>query len=221
MTCLLVLLTIVRVARRREIMCPCVRKETSSVISLQKIEKELLSCQIFCKMFASSAAHKNIQNCYYLWNTLCLHLLIIQNQVQIGGDHYMTKSTQTLQMDHRFISKMKGGVIVIAYIYRPQTKFGARLMFLNLCVILFTGMGVASRHASQVTWPRGSASKGVCIEGGLYLGGLPPGGLGRPLPLHGILWYDQQERMINKRAVRILLECILVYQYAITDIRKS
>ena len=39
-------------------------------------------------------------------------------------------------------------------------------MFLHLCVILFTGGGgVPSQHASQVTWPGGSACGEVCVQG--------------------------------------------------------
>ena len=39
-------------------------------------------------------------------------------------------------------------------------------MFLHLCVILFTeGEGVASQHASQVTWPKGGSA---CRQGGLH-----------------------------------------------------
>ena len=55
---------------------------------------------------------------------------------------------------------------------------------LNLCVSLFTaGGGLASQYASQVMWPRGSASQG---SGG---GGLPnpPGGTPPGLPMGGSL----------------------------------
>ena len=82
-----------------------------------------------------------------------------------------------------------------------------------LCVILVTG-GSLSQHAPQVTWPGGSLSggslsKGLCpggsLSGGSLSGGLCPGRvslsrgslLGRPP--YG-----------NERAVRILLECILI-----------
>ena len=41
--------------------------------------------------------------------------------------------------------------------YRPQTKF-AKVMFLHLSVILFTGGGL---HAGEDLHPGGSASKGV------------------------------------------------------------
>ena len=68
-----------------------------------------------------------------------------------------------------------------------------KVMFLHLCVILLTGV-LASQHVSQVTWP---------------VGGLPPGSgsasrgwADRPAPA--------LRDTINKWAVRILLECILV-----------
>ena len=79
-------------------------------------------------------------------------------------------------------------------------------MFWHLCVILFKG-GLASQHASQVTWV--CIQGEVCLQEGLLPGGVclqgcqHPEGLGR----HGILRY-----MPNKRAVRILLECFHIYQ---------
>ena len=48
----------------------------------------------------------------------------------------------------------------------------------------------------------GSTSRGVCIQG-VYLGG--EGKLGRPPEIHEIL-----RDTVNRRAVRILLECFLV-----------
>ena len=51
--------------------------------------------------------------------------------------------------------------LVFFYFYRPQTKF-AKVMFLHLSVILFTGRGL---H------PEGSASGGVCIQGVCIQGG--------------------------------------------------
>ena len=64
------------------------------------------------------------------------------------------------------------------------------------------GGGSASRRV--LIWGRGSVSSGVCIQGarGLHLGG---GWADPTSEIHGILW-----DMVNKRAVSILLECILV-----------
>ena len=76
------------------------------------------------------------------------------------------------------------------YIFTAHTwSLGQVNIFTPVCVILFGG--VASQHASQVTW----------------LGGLLTGGLAEPPTpvIHGILWDT-----VNKRVVRILLECILV-----------
>ena len=65
---------------------------------------------------------------------------------------------------------------------RPQRSCG-NVMFIHLSVILFMEGG------------------GISVQGGLCLGGLCPGRFlsGRPPPLYGYV-----------RAVRILLECILV-----------
>ena len=75
--------------------------------------------------------------------------------------------------------------------YRLQGNWG-KVMFLHVCVILFTGGGVLSQHAlqvvsqhalQQVSWGRclllggclfrGGCSRGVCSEG--VPGGDPPG----------------------------------------------
>ena len=54
----------------------------------------------------------------------------------------------------------------------PANEVWGKVMFLHLCVILFTGEGVASQYASQVTWPGwglhpgGSASGGSASRGG-------------------------------------------------------
>ena len=79
-------------------------------------------------------------------------------------------------------NKLPLGSVLIYY--RPQQSCG-KVMFLHLSVILFTG---------------GSLSRGVSVWWTLCPGGLCPGGSlsGRPL-LYGYV-----------RAVRILLECILV-----------
>ena len=67
--------------------------------------------------------------------------------------------------------------------YRPQMKFGGKVMFLHLSVILFTGGGyIPARNGADNP-----------------IGRHPPGKTPR------ILWDT-----VNKRAVRILLECILV-----------
>ena len=75
------------------------------------------------------------------------------------------------------------------YIYRPQTKF-AKVMFLHLSVILFTGGGTFPGH----------------MTGGVHPGGSASGGGGR-------CWADPPGILRdtgNERPVRILLECILV-----------
>ena len=68
-----------------------------------------------------------------------------------------------------------------------------------------------SVHEGEGSWlpsmHHRSHDRGVCIQGGLH-----PGGVGHtPLEIHGIL-----RDTVNKRAVLILLECILV-QYNVYD----
>ena len=63
----------------------------------------------------------------------------------------------------------------------------------------------------QESLPLGrSASRGVCIQGGLHPGRLHQT-LERLSPPYQILW-----DMINEWAVRILLECILVYAHFVS-----
>ena len=82
--------------------------------------------------------------------------------------------------------------VSICYFYRLQTKFANVMFFTPVCQSFCSHgwlhpRGTASRE--------GSASGGVCIQGGL----------GRPPPPNRILW-----DMVNERVVRILQECILV-----------
>ena len=108
---------------------------------------------------------------------------------------------------------------------RPQRSWG-KVMFSHVCVILFTGgllsqhalqvvsqhalqqvsRGVISKHVLQVVSQHAShqVSRGVCCRGGL-LGGSPSGGL-----LPGGCLVETPPRQLLLRAVRILLECILV-----------
>ena len=53
----------------------------------------------------------------------------------------------------------------------PANEFRGQVMIIHLSVILFTGVGLASQHASQITWLGGSASR----EGLLPGGGVHPG----------------------------------------------
>ena len=160
------------------------------------------------------------------------------------------------------------GTVTILHYYRPQQSCG-KVMFLHLCVILFTGVisvpacttghmtmrglcpggslsrrslsrgvchsvhmgGSLSQHAPQVIWPwgesvrgeeslsrrslsGGSLSRDLCLgglclgisvwgslsRGSLSRGASVQGGSVRDTPLYG-----------NEQAVRILLECILVF----------
>ena len=83
--------------------------------------------------------------------------------------------------------------LFILFYYRPQTKFGTGNIFTPMCHTVHRGVlhpggrGSASR--------RGSASWGVCLQGG-WAG-----------PLLRIL-----RDTVNDRAVRILLKVILVQQ---------
>ena len=80
-------------------------------------------------------------------------------------------------------------------------------MFLHLSVILFTGRGslpLPSMHHR-------SHDQGICLPGGLHQGRPPTPRKGRPPPTIRIL-----RDTVNKRAVRILLECLLVWNILVT-----
>ena len=79
--------------------------------------------------------------------------------------------------------------------YRPQTKLGQGNIFRSMCKS-FCRRGAARGRAGWHAWQGGVA----CVAGGcVWLGGMCGGGV------HG-----REERRPQKRAVRILLECILV-----------
>ena len=89
-------------------------------------------------------------------------------------------------------------------IFTARKRSCGKVMFLHLCVILFTiGVGFLAcitGHMTSIQWGLPAAGGGGLHPGGLSTGVLHPGGLGR-LPQE--LW---------KQAVRILLECFLVIQ---------
>ena len=76
------------------------------------------------------------------------------------------------------------------YIYRPQTKF-AKVMFLHVSVILFTGMGLVSQHVLQVSRPtprgkvEGSGLGGLQAHTKGEIEGSGLGGVSRPTPRGG------------------------------------
>ena len=85
------------------------------------------------------------------------------------------------------------------FYYRPQTKFG-KVMFLHVSVILSTGGGSAPLHAG-IHPPVAESPTGTDTP---TPGSRPPSGSRHP-PAQCILGDTG-----NKRAVSILLECILV-----------
>ena len=98
-------------------------------------------------------------------------------------------------------------------IFSARKRIWGKVMFLHLCVILFTGRGgfpaCIIGHMTGGGW---SVSSGVCIQGRVCIQeGLNTGGVciqrgWADLPkIHGILWDT-----VIKQAVCILLECILV-----------
>ena len=88
--------------------------------------------------------------------------------------------------------------LIINY-YRPEQSCG-KVMFLHLCVILFTGFVEGGGFCPGGSLSgRGSLSGGFSVQGVSVQGGLCPGGSLSGRPPYG-----------NMRAVRILLECILV-----------
>ena len=107
-------------------------------------------------------------------------------------------------------------LIFFFYIYRPQTKF-AKVMFLHLTVSHFVHMrGLHPRglhpgclHPGKVCIKGGRGSAlggGICIQRGLHPRGVCIQGFGQTFRPPRILWDT-----VNERAVRILLECILVW----------
>ena len=93
----------------------------------------------------------------------------------------------------------RGQVLLHIFYYRPQTKF-AKVMFLHLSVILFTWGGCLPQCMLGYTPSRADIPLGADTPGIRH----PP--WGADTPTAQCMLGD----MGNKRAVRILLECILV-----------
>ena len=71
-------------------------------------------------------------------------------------------------------------LLSVMFFITARKRSCGKVMFLHLCIILFTA-GLASQHASQVTWPGGSASRGSLHPGVLYpRGSAYHGGMSRP-----------------------------------------
>ena len=93
----------------------------------------------------------------------------------------------------------------------PAKEVWGKVMFLHLCVILFTGgdwlpsMHHRSHDQGVCLW--GVCLWEICLWGVCIQGDLHPGWADSPPPpeIHGIL-----QDTVNKRVVRILLECINV-----------
>ena len=96
--------------------------------------------------------------------------------------------------------------------YRPQTKF-AKVMFLHVSVSHSVHRGPCV--AGECVWPWGMHGRGACMAGGVCPGGVHGGGHawwragGHAYYATPPDWY-YEIRSVNERAVRILLECILV-----------
>ena len=85
---------------------------------------------------------------------------------------------------------------------RPANEVLGKVMFLHLCVILFTGVSAS-----------GGLHAGVCIRGVCIQGDLHPGGSASRRGSASRGWADPSPQAlqdtVNKRAVHIILECIL------------
>ena len=78
----------------------------------------------------------------------------------------------------------------------------------HLCVILFTGGGLSlSQHAPQVTSPGDLCPGRVSVHGG--------GSLSRGVSVRETSRTETSSPYSNERAVRILLECILLLGYSL------
>ena len=93
------------------------------------------------------------------------------------------------------------------FVYRPQLRCG-KVMFLHLCVILFT--------VSVPACTTGHMTRGVSVWGVFVWVGLGPGGSLGGLCPGGSLWgrsvREEDPPYGIERAIRILLECILVIE---------
>ena len=90
----------------------------------------------------------------------------------------------------------------------PANEVSGKVMFYTHTHVSHSvhwGVGFPACITDHMT-RKGSASRGVGQNPvGIPTRGSASGGLGKPPKIHGLLW-----DMVNRRAVRILLECFLV-----------
>ena len=98
----------------------------------------------------------------------------------------------------------------------PANEVWGKVMFLHLCVILFTGGRgwLTSQHASQVTWPGESASRGLQAGGGRQTRPLRYMGYYRiqargthPTGMLSFLWVNLQQFLIRFKLIFIDKSC--------------
>ena len=121
--------------------------------------------------------------------------------------------THTDNLNHRLNlnTKCKHLKQTMFNLLSPANEVWGKVMFLHMCVILFTGGWLPSMH--HMSHVQGVCIVGVWIQGDqTHKSAYRRGWADPPLPkIHGILWDT-----VNKRAVRILLECILVFMMWMT-----
>ena len=112
---------------------------------------------------------------------------------------------------------MKFRTLIPIYIFTGRNEVVAKVMFLQLCVILFTG-GVSGREnppGRRTPWKENPPEEKPPLPIEEPPGRRTPPLGGRPPRKENPLEGDPRERepprhTVNERSVRILLECILV-----------
>ena len=98
------------------------------------------------------------------------HICSVENTFKGSPDIFFS-SMPDIHATNIYVTGKPQIIFIASQLLPPANEVWGKVMFLQLCVILFTG--VAYQHASQVTWP---ASRRVCIQGGSASGGVSPGG---------------------------------------------
>ena len=125
-----------------------------------------------------------LMQCFMFWWNIAIEAVVLSSSQKDRNSVYRT------MRNREWLWKKSEAKLKIETLLPPANEAWGKVIFLHLSVILFTG-GVPG----QVHPPGRNTSLGRYTPPGRYT----------PIPISAC-WHT-----VNKRAVRILLECILVY----------
>ena len=112
-------------------------------------------------IFSKFIEHNYTEHCN-CWHLMLLSISFYHKRMEI----YAVQLTQISECKRKSMIFYKGFIVILP----PANEVLGKVIFLQAFVIpSVNGGGLASQHASQVTWSGGLHSGGGCIQGGLHL----------------------------------------------------